>query len=139
MRIVVALALLLFTGSCSTWEVRPLQARELEAVSAAEAFIVRHGYTIAGHPSDQPVQNVEVLDDLATPDELVGWRRATLEPHAFGVTRESDGDYCYVLFHRLNDPDAAFRAVLVQGGKPVQVVHSVLRLDGLRWVRVPPH
>ena len=134
-----SLILILLAVSCSTSRVRSLNARELQAVSAAEAFVARHGYTDAGHPPDMPVENVEVLDPLATPEELVEWRRATLEAKAFGVAKGDDGDYFYVLFHRLNDSEAGFRAVLVQGTEAVQVVHSVLRLESLRWVPVSPN
>lgn len=136
-RLRFSLVLILTVMSCAASRVRPLDQRGLQAINAAEAFVARHGYTIAGHPADKPVENVEVLDPLATPEELVAWRRATLEARAFGIVKGDDGDSFYVLFRRLGGPDAGFRAVLVQATEAVQVVHSVLVLEDLHWRPVP--
>src|SRR5678816_641543 len=83
MRLALAAVFLAFIG-CVSSHSRPLTTTENRAVQSAEAFIARHGYTATGHPSDLPVENVEVLDPLASREQLVQWRRATLEPRAFG-------------------------------------------------------
>ena len=136
MRLALAAVFLAFIG-CVSSHSRPLTTTENRAVQSAEAFIARHGYTTTGHPSDLPVENVEVLDPLASREQLVQWRRATLEPRAFGIAYAAPGVY-WVLFHRLGSENE-FRAVRVQGVTPTQVVHSLLILDQLRWKSVPAH
>jgi hypothetical protein len=103
-------------------------------VRAAEAFIARHGYSAAGHPPNLPVEVAEVLDPLSTPEQLVKDRKGQLENNAFGVAGAGNDAY-YVYFHALGNA-SDFRAVLVQHGKAVQVVHSELALDWLPWVPV---
>ena len=49
-----------------------------------------------------------------------------------------DTDAFYVFFHLINHADG-FRGVLVQNDEAVQVVHSVFKLEGLPWKRVPPN
>jgi hypothetical protein len=135
MRIASLSVIAVLGAGCFAMRMHTLSPREVTAVASAEAFIARHGYTAAGHPPDQPVQNVEVLDPVASETELVRWRRDTLEPHAFGIAQIDSRAY-YVLFHRTHS-DPGFRAVLVQDSAAVQVVHSVLVLDKLHWVPVP--
>ena len=126
-------------ASCVSAPSKNLSAEEIRAVRSAEAFIARHGYTAGGHPKDLPVENVEVLDPVASPEDLVAWRRNTLEATAFGVTPcECEEDAFYVFFHRVND-SSGFRGVLVEKGEATQVVHSVLKLDGWPWKPVPPN
>jgi hypothetical protein len=107
---------------------------EARAVEAAEAFVLRHGYTIAGHPDGLPVENAEVLDPLMPRDHLVALRHGMIEPRAFGVARAKPTVY-YVYFRHLSSP-SSFRAVLVQQGVAVQMVHSHLDINWLPWVRV---
>ena len=132
---IAGLLLALAVVSCASS--RPLDAAELQAVHATEAFVLRHGYTVVGHPADKPVENAEVLDLLATPEQLVEWRRSTLCTQAFGVAKVDDGAY-YVLFDWVRDAEDGFRAVLVQKGEAVQVVHTVMLLKGLPWEPVSP-
>lgn len=116
---------------------RDLTVMELSAVQSAEAFIARHGYTAEGHPSNLPVEDVEVLDPLASREDLVKWRRGTMEPKAFGIAKAAPG-VSWVLFHWPGGPEE-LRAVRVEETTAVQVVHSRLVLDGLDWVHVPAH
>jgi len=132
MRAVVLGALVTLLCACSHTPHRPLNDGERQAIKSAEVFILRHGHTVAGHPANLPVENAEVLDPIASREELVQWRRGTLEQKAFGVAELEDNLY-YVFFHRTAD-NREFRAVLVQDTEAVQVVHSLLRLEGFSWV-----
>lgn len=124
-------------ASCAATRSDQLSEKEILAVGSAEEFIARHGYTAAGHPSDLPVEKVESMDIVAEPEQLVEWRRNTLERDAFGITPcLCDTDAYYVFFHRIHHADG-FRGVLVQDGQAVQVVHSVLKLEGWPWKPVP--
>jgi hypothetical protein len=130
-------AIALALAACTSLGSRQLSGTEIAAVQSAEAFVARHGYTSAGHPQDLPVENVEVLDPISSQEDLLAWRRATLESKAFGIAQASPG-VSWVLFHRLGE-DKDFRAVRVEGTSAVQVVHSQLILSQLHWVPVPIH
>lgn len=121
--------------SCATTPSSTLTSEESVAVSAAESFIARNGYTSAGHPSDQPVQEVELFDFASSDAELVRRRRDTLEPHAFGIAR--DGPHTYdVLFHRTHN-EPGFRVVYVKDSAAVEVVHATpVRLN---WAPLPSY
>ena len=131
------IAITLALSACASLGNRQLSGTEIAAVQSAETFIARHGYTAAGHSQNLPVENVEVLDLLSSREELVKWRRASLEPRAFGIAQAAPG-VSWVLFHRLGD-NTEFRAVRVEGTSAVQVVHSQLILSRLHWVAVPAH
>jgi hypothetical protein len=147
MRLSTFLAATLLGGCATSWSHQPLTEEERQSIASAETFVVRNGYTTAGHPAGLPVQNVEVLDVLATSDELTEWRRGTLRSRAFGIVRAAPSAY-YVLFDRLavaseNEVPTAveeqhaghkeFRAVLVQHAEAVQVVHSMLLFEEGDW------
>jgi hypothetical protein len=137
--VIVATALL---TACVGWPRQPLTEEERESIASAEAFVARNGYTAAGHPNDLPVQNAEVLDSVATAEQLIEWRWGTLSSRAFGIVPAATDAY-YVLFDRLpsgggeSDEQRSgardFRAVLVQHMQAVQVVHSVLLLSEGDW------
>ena len=129
----VGLLVIALTSACLASDTRVLSAEEVAAVTAAESFIARHGYTSAGHPADQPVQDVELLDFGMSDADLVRRRRDTLEPRAFGIATEGPHAYS-VLFHRTHHA-SGFRVVFVKDSIAVEVVHSTpMHLD---WVAVP--
>ena len=129
----VMLLAVALTAACLAADTRALSAEEADAITAAESFIARHGYTAAGHPADQPVQHVELLDVGMNDADLVRHRRDTLEPHAFGIGTAGPHQY-NVLFH-LTHNAPGFRVVFVKDSVAVEVVHSTpARLD---WVAVP--
>jgi hypothetical protein len=137
MRLFVLLIAMALAACTSHGGVRELTAKELSAVHSAEAFVSRHGYTAAGHPPHLPVENVEVLDPLASREDLVKWRHGTMESKAFGIAKAAPS-VSWILFHRPGEPDE-LRAVRVEETTAVQVVHSRLALEELDWVRVPAH
>ena len=137
MRILSLPMVLLLAACASSGDSRPLTVTELTTVQVAELFAARHGYTDSGHPANLSVENVEVLDPLASREELVEWRRGTMEARAFGIAAAGP-DASYVLF-RWPGRRTAFRAVLVEGDNAVQVVHSSLVLNEMDWIRVPVH
>ena len=132
-RIATAAFLACLTAGCLTTPAHTLSADEAAAVASADSFIARHGYTSAGHPPDQPVQNVELLDIAANDAELAQRRRDTLEPHAFGIATVGRRSYD-VLFHRTHNAPG-FRIVFVKDSEAVEVVHSTPA--NLHWVPVP--
>ena len=137
MRLFILFIAMALTACASHGGVRELTAKEQSAVQSSEAFIARHGYTAEGHPTNLPVENVEVLDPLASRQDLVKWRRGTMESKAFGIAKAAPG-VSWVLFRWPGEPDD-FRAVRVEETTAVQVVHSKLVLDELDWIHVPVH
>jgi hypothetical protein len=107
----------------------------MSAVNAAEAFVLRHGFTDIPHPNDQPVENVAHLDVVSTPQELLERRQNLLQPKAIGFVRESLDSYS-VLFRTLKDPSDV-RGIWVQDGRATRLVNSWFHLNEIDWVSVP--
>jgi len=135
MRLTLAFALLMLALSSCALDSAVLDPTEASAVHSAEVFVARHGYTSTGHPTDQPVEDVELFDCLTEPGTIVGTRRDTLEPRAYGIARVESGKYL-VLFHRTHGT-RGFRAVWVEGAKATTMVHATPTLEGLSVQPVP--
>jgi hypothetical protein len=131
MRIAI-LSLLLVLSGCTTTPVTQRDQLPWAAISAAEAYVARNGYTSVGHPKDLPVERVEIFDALSNQDQIVAARKNTLEPLAFGIQPISGGRDFYVLFRMVEHSDR-YRAVLVQQGLPVQVLHESFSINERRW------
>ena len=131
MKIFLSIFTSLFVISCVSVSNAPLDKSELIAIGSAEQFVERNGYTTKGHPANLIVNYAEVLDSLMSKEELVLTRKGTISSKAFGLSKLTDNSF-YVLFHSLNDW-YEFRAVLVQGGIAVQVVHASLQLSKMTW------
>jgi hypothetical protein len=96
--------------------------QELEAVRLAEAFVLRNGYTVAGHPADLPVQRVSIFDVLESDDELIKSRKGLLEAHAIAVEQRAP-DAFWVYFPEAGHKDSP-RIVYVSGGEALQLFHQ---------------
>jgi hypothetical protein len=125
---------LVLCSACATRQVATWTPQLVESVEHAEAYVARHGYTVAGHPEAEPVERVEIMDMIYSDAELVQSRRATLEPFAFGVSAVEDG--WYVLFRPVHKTRGD-RAVLVTHGEPVQVVHANFNFKSRSWQLLP--
>jgi hypothetical protein len=135
MRRAVAFApLMLAVGSCALLSAS-LDPGEASAVHSAEVFVARHGYTVSGHPPDQPVEDIELFDQFTDAATIVAMRRDTLQPRAYGIAQVEPGKY-FVLFHRTHGAPG-FRAVWVQGTQAITMVHATPTLKGLTVERVP--
>ena len=54
-------------------------------MAAAEAFILRNGYTAAGHPNGLPVLVNDIWDNLRSAEEVAESRRGSVQPQAFVI------------------------------------------------------
>lgn len=113
MRLLLLLVLLL--AGCASMTVRGLTAQEAEAVRLAEEFVLRNGYTAAGHPASLPVQRVSIFDVLESDEELVKSRKGLLEAHAIAVEQKAP-DAFWVYFPEPGCKDSP-RIVHVSGGE----------------------
>ena len=116
--VLASILLLVATSGCRSVVV---SAPELEAVRAAEAFVVRNGYTSGGHPKDLPVQAAEIFDVFLSDQELIERRRGELESSALGVEDRGEGAY-WVYFESIGRPGYP-RIVAVENGEAIQVFH----------------
>jgi hypothetical protein len=119
-------------SACATVPVTPNDKSAWVAVAAAEIFVVRNGYTSAGHPQDQPVTGAEIFDILSGAKELIASRKNTLEPQSFGL-RSVPGDNSYYVLFRMVHDQTQCRIVLVQNGHAVQMLHDPVPIKSQRW------
>ena len=75
----------------------PLTPWERDAIASAEAFVLRNGYTAAGHPIDLPVLANDIEDYAKTPEDIANSRRGLLRTRAVGVVGSKGFGYS-VLF-----------------------------------------
>jgi hypothetical protein len=107
------------------------------AVRSAEAFVARNGYTTAGHPSDFPVQAVQIFDVFLSDQELIEQRRGLLEPKAIGVEDKDEAAY-WVYFESIGQPHKP-RIVAVADGEAFQVFHMSYGRPDRSMKRLPHH
>jgi hypothetical protein len=134
MQILAFAPLMLALSSCALLSA-PLDPREASAVHSAEVFVARQGYTVSGHPPDQPVEDVELFDRFTNAATIVAMRQDTLQSRAYGIAQVEPGKYL-VLFHRTHGAPG-FRAVWVEGTEAITIVHATPSLKGLSVQRVP--
>jgi hypothetical protein len=115
---------LLFTEYIGS-TVMPIGAAERRAIATAEAYVARHGYTVAGHPPDLPVLQTDVMDALLGSEGAIAARRATLQARAFGVARDWPLSY-RVLFEGVDSPmeDRCYTIVNIDAGGSADIAHS---------------
>jgi hypothetical protein len=114
-------------SGCANSPTAALDDAGWQAITAAEQFVLRHGYTPVGHPADKPVVGVDVLDSARSNQQKVAVRRGRLEARAACVVR-LEGEKQYVLFRRIADRDT-FGAVYVADAKAVQVINEPVGTD----------
>src|SRR4051812_39796170 len=61
-----------------------------------ESLVKRHGYTCAGHPADEPVMLIGILDENFDRDTLLKMRRCDLAPSAYSYKLREDGGITFV-------------------------------------------
>jgi len=81
----------------------PLTSGQREEIATSEAFVLRNGYTAAGHPRDLPVVDNFGEDRSRGRDEIVKARHSLLKARAFGVIGNSWLGY-NVMFEYTHQP-----------------------------------
>ena len=113
--------MLLALLGCRSAPTRGLTSKELQAIQAAEWFVVRNGYTEAGHPANLPVQHVSIFDVFETDQELIKNRKGLLQSCAIAVKRVKHNAF-WVYFPETDAKDP--RIVYVYGGEAEQLFHQ---------------
>ncbi|MCI4569042.1 hypothetical protein [Lysobacter sp. CFH 32150] len=124
--------------SCASTRPITLTPDTLSVVASAEAFVLRHGLTAAGHPKDLPVERIELLEGFGfeSDQDLIKKRLNWVEPKAFAVDRE--GRDWFVLF-RTTSGDNCNVAIVVTGGKAWKQMHACYEIPSKRVLVLPPN
>jgi hypothetical protein len=122
-------------GGCASGFSRVADTELLALAAQAEQFIVRHGYTAAGHPPDQPVERVSLYDGLFGEADTVASRKGTMAPSAVCVRPLPNGERL-VLFESTKSPGQFWFVSLKQGSNG-WVGHQTLYSIPRDCVRVP--
>ena len=96
----------LLLPACS-WQTAANTLESREAESALNQFLLRNGYTEAGHPADLPVQHVSLWDGMSTDQEIKKSRKASLNGRPFCVLQPAEYPYTFVF--RTEESDIAVR------------------------------
>lgn len=115
------LAVSLAAVGCTSQKTVALSPELLADVKAAEAFVVRYGFTGKGHPANQPIERIEVFDSMSNGSDLAKRRENTIFTSAFAVD-VMDGKV--IVLFRSADPsqDCAY-GVGVSGGVAIRLFH----------------
>jgi hypothetical protein len=90
----------------------PPTSGERTAIASAEAFVLRHGYTAAGHPRGLPIVAVDAAERERTTEDRVKSRNGLLKARAFGVVGSGWIGYD-VLFEYAHEPPQPGRYFVV--------------------------
>ena len=102
-----------------------------------EMLVKRHGYTCAGHPNDEPVMIIGILDENFDCETLLELRKCALAPHAYSYKRREDGGITFV-FAKGRERHKAHLAGIDADGN-FWVNHSYWKLDDPSFSRLPPN
>ena len=93
--LILVVCAILILPACS-WQTAADTSELREAQSMLDQFLLRHGFTEAGHPDDLPVQHVSLWDGLSDDEELKKNRKATLSGPPFCVLKPAEYPYAFV-------------------------------------------
>jgi hypothetical protein len=131
-----ALSSLVAISGCSSLSIPMVPADIAEKRSKVETLVKRHGYTCAGHPADEPVMLIGILDENFDCETLLKLRKCQLAPSAYSYNRREDGGITFV-FREGRKPYKAHLAGIDADGN-FWVNHSYWELDGPGFTRLPP-
>jgi hypothetical protein len=133
----LALASLVVVSGCSSLVVPVAPADIAEKRSKVETLVKRHGYTCAGHPTDEPVILIGILDENFDCETLLKLRKCQLAPSAYSYSLRDDGGIKFV-FRGDREPHKAHLAGIDAEGN-FWVNHSYWELNGPGFTRLPPN
>jgi hypothetical protein len=111
----LTLASLVAISGCSGLFVPSVPADIAQKRNEIEALVRRHGFTCAGHPSDEPVMMIGIHDELFDCETLLELRRCELRPFAYSYKRRDDGGITFV-FRQDREPHKAHLAGIAADG-----------------------
>ena len=123
-------------SGCASLFVPAPPADVAERRTEVESLVKRHGYTCAGHPADEPVMLIGILDENFDCDSLLELRRCKLAPSAYSYKLREDGGIAFV-FRQGREPRRAHLAGIDAEGS-FWVNHSYWKLDDPGFTRLPP-
>ena len=133
---VILLSLVALSG-CASLFTRAPPADVADRRAKVEALVKRHGYTCAGHPSDEPVMLIGILDENFDCDTLLKLRKCELAPSAYSYKMREDGGITFI-FRQDREPHKAHLAGLDADGS-FWTNHSYWELHDPEFTRLPPN
>src|SRR5436190_21011511 len=105
----LSLVSLLAVSGCASLFIPAAPADVAEKRAEVERLAKRHGFTCAGHPADEPVMLIGILDENFDCDTLLKLRRCDLAPYAYSYKLGEDGGITFV-FRQDREPHKAHLA-----------------------------
>jgi hypothetical protein len=133
----LSLVSLLAVSGCASLFIPAAPADVAEKRAEVESLVKRHGFTCAGHPADQPVMLIGILDENFDCDTLLKLRRCDLAPYAYSYKLRDDGGITFV-FRQDREPHKAHLAGIDADGN-FWVNHSYWDLHDPGFTRLPPN
>ena len=96
------------------------------ATRAAEQFVARHGYTVDGHPDDQPVVATSLYDVVYSPGQLVEKRKGLVSRPSVCTLGSPEGSH--TVFFGDHATPGQFWFVTVEAGEARSVGHQPVPL-----------
>jgi hypothetical protein len=127
---------LVAVSGCASLFIPEAPADVSEKRSKVETLVKRHGYTCAGHPVDEPVMLIGILDENFDCETLLEQRKCALAPFAYSYKRREDGGITFV-FRQDREPYKAHLAGIDVDGS-FWVNHSYWELNDPGFTRLPP-
>ena len=103
-----------------------------------ETLVKRHGYTCAGHPDDEPVMIIGILDENFDCETLLELRKCALAPLAYSYKHREDGGITFV-FKQDRKPHKKAHLAGIDAEGNFWVNHSYWDLDEPGFTRLPPN
>jgi hypothetical protein len=125
------------TSGCASLFIPAPSTDVAERRAQVEALAKRHGYTCAGHPPDEPVMLIGILDENFDCDTLLKLRRCELAPSAYSYKLREDGGITFV-FRQDREPHKAHLAGIDADGN-FWTNHSYWELHDPEFTRLPPN
>jgi hypothetical protein len=133
-RAITLMSLVALNGCASLFSPAP-PAGVAETRAKVEALVKRHGYTCAGHPTDEPVMLIGILDENFDCDTLLKLRKCKLAPTAYSYKLREDGGITFI-FREDREPHKAHLAGIDADGS-FWTNHSYWKLRDPEFTRLP--
>jgi len=134
---VFTLMSLVAVGGCANLFIPAPPADVAERRAQVETLVKRHGYTCAGHPADEPVMLIGILDENFDCDTLLKLRRCELATSAYSYKLREDGGITFI-FRQDREPHKAHLAGIDADGN-FWTNHSYWELHDPEFTRLPPN
>ena len=137
MRNQFVLSCILLLSACVGFQESNLPMEVIQQRERIEELVLRHGFTCAGHPSNEPVMLVRMMDNLFSREKLLKLRKCAVERSAHSYNLSKDGSVTFI-FLRAKFPYLAHFARVTKEGY-LNINESYADKDDPEFVKLPPN